>query len=143
MNTNVMFSSEREDWTTPQNLFNELNAEFHFTLDAAASPDNAKCERFFTAEQNALCQNWWGETVFCNPPYGRKTGDFVKKGYEESKKPGTTVVMLLPSRTDTRWFHDYILGKAEVRFLKGRLKFGNSKNSAPFGSLIAVWSYQK
>lgn len=63
----------------------------------------------------------------------------MKKGYEESKKPGTTVVMLLPSRTDTRWFHDYILGKAEIRFLKGRLKFGNSKNSAPFGSLIAVW----
>lgn len=78
MNTNVMFSSEREDWTTPQNLFDELNAEFHFTLDAAASPDNAKCERFFTAEQNALRQNWGGETVFCNPPYCRKTGDFAR-----------------------------------------------------------------
>ena len=140
LNTKVLFSSKEEKWATPQDLFDKLNDEFHFTLDAAASPDNAKCANYFTEEQNGLVQSWGGHTVWCNPPYCRKTGLWVKKAYEEHQRTGCTVVMLLPSRTDVRWFHDYILGKAEIRFIKGRLKFGGSKNSAPFASIVVPFS---
>lgn len=112
---------------------------FHFTLDAAASPDNAKCANYFTEEQDGLAQSWKGHTVWCNPPYCRKTGLWVKKAYEEHQRTECTVVMLLPSRTDVRWFHDYILGKAEIRFIKGRLKFGGNKNSAPFPSIVVIY----
>lgn len=135
----ALFTSNREDWTTPQWLFDELNEEFDFTLDAAASDENHKCRKYYTERENGLTRSWEGETVFCNPPYGRKIASWVKKAYEEGQKPGTTVVLLIPSRTDTRFFHDYILGKAEIRFLKGRLKFGGAQNSAPFPSLIAVY----
>ena len=139
LNTEVLFSSKEEKWATPQDFFDKLNDEFHFTLDAAASPDNAKCPVYFTEEQNGLAQNWGGHTVWCNPPYCRKTGAWVKKAWEEHQRTGCTVVMLLPSRTDVRWFHDYILGKAEIRFIKGRLKFGGSKNSAPFPSIVVIY----
>ena len=139
----ALFSSKKENWTTPQWLFDQLNEEFEFTLDAAASDDNAKCQKYFTERENGLLRSWEGETVFCNPPYGRKLAELVKKAYEEGQKTGTTVVLLIPSRTDTRFFHDYILGKAEIRFLKGRLKFGDAKNSAPFPSLIAVYGRSK
>ena len=80
-----------------------------------------------------------GHTVFCNPPYGSKIKDWVKYSYEQAQKPDTIVVMLIPSRTDTRWFHDYIYGKAEIRFIRGRLKFGGSKTSAPFPSMIVIF----
>ena len=139
MNTDVMFSSATDNWSTPQDFFDKLNDEFHFTLDAAASPDNAKCTNYFTEEQDGLAQSWGGHTVWCNPPYCRKTGLWVKKAYEEHQRTGCTVVMLLPSRTDVRWFHDYILGKAEIRFIKGRLKFGGNKNSAPFPSIVVIY----
>ena len=139
MNTKVLFSSKEEKWATPQDFFDKLNDEFHFTLDVAASPNNAKCANYFTEEQDGLAQSWGGHTVWCNPPYGRKTGLWVKKAYEEHQRTGCTVVMLLPSRTDVRWFHDYILGKAEIRFIKGRLKFGGSKNSAPFPSIVVIY----
>jgi phage N-6-adenine-methyltransferase len=140
MNTAIMFSSETDQWATPQDFFDELNAEFHFTLDPCATRENAKCARFFTVEDDGLKQDWQGETVFCNPPYGREIGKWVKKCYEESKKPGTTVVMLIPARTDTSYFHDYIYGKArEIRFIRGRLKFGDAKNSAPFPSMVVVF----
>ena len=139
LNTKVLFSSKEEKWATPQDLFDKLNDEFHFTLDAAASPDNAKCANYFTEEQDGLVQSWGGHTVWCNPPYCRKTGLWVKKAYEEHQRTGCTVVMLLPSRTDVRWFHDYILGKAEIRFIKGRLKFGENKNSAPFPSIVVIY----
>lgn len=140
MNTAIMFSSETDLWSTPQDFFDELNAEFHFTLDPCATRENAKCARFFTVEDDGLKQDWQGETVFCNPPYGREIGKWVKKCYEESKKPGTTVVMLIPARTDTSYFHDYIYGKArEIRFIRGRLKFGDAKNSAPFPSAIVIF----
>ena len=139
LNTKVLYSSKEEKWATPQDLFDKLNGEFHFTLDAAASPDNAKCTNYFTEEQDGLVQSWEGHTVWCNPPYCRKTGLWVKKAYEEHQRTGCTVVMLLPSRTDVRWFHDYILGKAEIRFIKGRLKFGGSKNSAPFPSIVVIY----
>ena len=139
LNTKVLCSSKEEKWATPQDFFDKLNDEFHFTLDAAASPDNAKCANYFTEEQDGLAQSWEGHTVWCNPPYCRKTGLWVKKAYEEHQRTGCTVVMLLPSRTDVRWFHDYILGKAEIRFIKGRLKFGGNKNSAPFPSIVVIY----
>ena len=131
----ILFSSNKEDWETPQDLFNELNKEFNFTVDVASSKENHKCNRYYTEKDNGLKQNWDNEIVWCNPPYGRKIGDWVKKA-SESK---TTVVMLLPARTDTKWFHEYIYNKAEVRFIKGRLKFGNSVNSAPFPSMIVIF----
>ncbi len=138
MNTEVMFSSKNEMWTTPQDFFDKLDAEFHFTLDAAATKENAKCPDYFTEEQNGLLQRWSG-TVFCNPPYCRKTGLWVKKAFEESQVGHCIAVMLLPCRPDVSWFHDYILGKAEVRFVRGRLKFGGSKNSAPFPSMVVIF----
>lgn len=135
-----MFSSKSNEWSTPQAFYDELNKEFNFTMDPAATKENAKCDKYFTEEEDGLLQNWEGEVVFCNPPYGRVIKDWVKKASEESKKPNTTVVMLIPARTDTRYFHDYIYHKVkEIRFVKGRLKFGDSKNSAPFPSMIIVF----
>lgn len=137
MNTELMFSNKTDQWATPQAFFDELNKEFHFTLDPCADENNHKCEKFFTKEQDGLAQTWEGETVFCNPPYSQNA-KWVEKCYTESKK-GSTVVLLIPARTDTRWFHNYIYGKAEIRFLKGRLKFGDSKNAAPFPSMIVIF----
>ncbi len=140
MNTEVMFSSKTSEWETPQELFNELNEEFNFTLDPCATHENAKCKKFYTIKEDGLKQNWQGETVFCNPPYGKAIKNWVKKCYEESRKPNTTVVMLIPARTDTTYFHEYIYKKAkEIRFVRGRLKFGNSKNGAPFPSMVVVF----
>ncbi len=145
MNTDIMFSSNKNDWETPEGLFAELDREFRFTLDAAASPVNAKCKRYYTAKDNGLIQDWGGETVFCNPPYGNKeTGEWTKKCYEEAQKPETTVVLLIPARTDRASFHDYVLGKAEIRFIRGRLKFergGEALAPAPFPSMICIWRY--
>ena len=136
----VLFSSASDVWATPQDLFDELNKEFGFNLDPCALPNNAKCEKYYTPEINGLSQCWGGYVVFCNPPYGRQIYDWVKKCYEESRKPGTTVVMLIPARTDTRYFHEFIYHKAkEIRFIKGRLKFGNAKNAAPFPSMIVIF----
>lgn len=137
-----MMSSNKDDWETPRAFFDELNREFHFTLDAAASDTNHKVDNYFTKETDALTSDWGGEVVFCNPPYGREVPKWVEKAYKESLKPNTTVVLLVASRTDTRWFHDYILGKAEIRFIKGRLKFevnGIPKDPAPFPSLLAIY----
>lgn len=138
MNTDLMFSSKTDQWETPQDLFDELDAEFGFNLDACALPENAKCDVYYTPEQNGLFQRWYG-TVWCNPPYGREIGNWVSKAVEAAKGGGATVVMLLPARTDTKWFHEYIYGKAEIRFIKGRLKFGGCKNAAPFPSMVVVF----
>lgn len=139
MNTDLMFSSKTDLWATPQDFFNELDAEFHFTLDVCALPENAKCEQFFTPEIDGLSQPWTGR-VWCNPPYGREIGQWVRRAHLSVASGGSeVVVMLLPARTDTRWFHDYIYKKAEVRFLRGRLKFGDLKNSAPFPSMVVVF----
>ena len=141
----ALLSSKNMSWCTPPQFFNELDQEFHFDLDPAATEKSAKCARFFTPADNGLERDWGGCCVFCNPPYGRAIQDWVRKGYEESQKPGTTVVMLIPARTDTSYFHDNIFhGKAdEVRFLRGRLKFtdedGNTKDAAPFPSAVIVW----
>lgn len=134
-----MFSSKRDDWETPQDFFNRLNNEFHFTLDPCADEFNHKCDKWFSKHDNGLEQSWGGETVFCNPPYGRNIGKWVKKASEETQDDATTVVMLIPARTDTAYFHDYIYGKADIRFLRGRLKFGKSKNGAPFPSMIVIF----
>jgi site-specific DNA-methyltransferase (adenine-specific) len=123
MNTAVMFSSETDLWSTPQDFFDELDKEFNFTLDPCATSENAKCDKYYTVVENGLNQDWQGHTVFCNPPYGKVIKDWVKKCYEESLKPNTTVVMLIPARTDTSYFHDYIYRKArEIRFIRGRRK---------------------
>ena len=136
----ALYTSNTDEWATPQEFFDKLNDEFHFTLDPCALPTNAKCTKYFTPHDNGLSQNWGGEIVFCNPPYGRAIYDWVRKCSEESKKPNTTIVALIPARTDTRYFHEYIYNKArEVRFVRGRLKFGNSKNSAPFPSMVVVF----
>lgn len=137
MNTKVMFSSATELWATPQDFFNKLDAEFHFNLDVCALPENAKCAAFYTPEMDGLSQPWYGR-CWCNPPYGRQVGRWVAKA-AQSAAEGATVVMLLPARTDTSWFHDYIYGKAEVRFIRGRLKFGGCPNSAPFPSMAVVF----
>ena len=136
MQTEVMFSSKTGEHATPQDFFDELDAEFGFVLDPCSTDENAKCEFHYTIGDNGLLMPWFGP-VFMNPPYGREIVAWVEKAYEEGKH--TTVVGLLPARTDTRWFHDYIYGKAEIRFEKGRLKFGGAKNSAPFPSMVVVW----
>lgn len=114
-------SSAKDDWETPQMLFEWLDHKYHFTLDPCSTDENAKCAKHYTKEQDGLAQSWAGEVVFCNPPYGRNIGAWVKKCAEESKH--ARVVLLIPARTDTAYFHDYIYGKAEVEFLRGRLKF--------------------
>ena len=121
----TMFSSNRDDWETPQEFFNKLNAQYHFTLDPCSSNTNAKCPKHYTEQDNGLEQDWSGEVVFCNPPYSRKGQQdlWVKKCYEESLKSNTTVVALLPARTDTKRFHQYILGMAEIIWIEGRLVF--------------------
>ena len=134
-----MFSSKTDLWSTPNDFFDKLNDEFHFTLDPCSTHENAKCYKHFTEEENGLLQDWSNEVVFCNPPYGRQIKCWVKKAYEESQKDNTTVVMLIPARTDTIYFHEYIYHKAEIRFIKGRLKFGNAKNSAPFPSMVVIF----
>lgn len=138
MNTELMFSSKSNEWETPQDVFDLLNAEFHFTLDPCSTHLNAKCEKHFTIAEDGLKQDWRGETVFCNPPYGRELPLWIEKA-AKSAGGGTTVVMLIPARTDTRAFHNYIYNKAEIRFIRGRLKFGGSKNAAPFPSMIVIF----
>lgn len=139
MNRELHFSTGNDVWETPQDLYEKLNCEFSFTVDAAALPENAKCERFFTPEQNGLLQDWSNETVWLNPPYSRELQRaFIRKAYMESQK-GATVVMLLPARTDTSLFHEIILPYGEIRFLRGRLKFSGAKFNAPFPSMVVVF----
>lgn len=135
----VGFSSGSSEWDTPQDFFDKLNAQFDFTLDPCATEANAKCDKYFTPEDDGLSQSWKGHTVFVNPPYGRGIGVWLKKGYEESKQHNTMVVMLIPSRTDTKWWHDYVMKAKEVHLVRGRLKFGSSENAAPFPSAVAVF----
>lgn len=142
MNKEVMFSSATDNWATPQDFFDKLNAEFHFDLDVCADEINHKCDKYYTKEQDGLTMPWKG-IVWCNPPYGREIGKWVRKALFASVN-GATVVMLIPARTDTKWFHDYIYKRdnVEIRFVRGRLKFGNSKNSAPFPSMVVVFNPQ-
>lgn len=133
----VLFSSKSVEWETPQWLYDKLDEMFGFNLDVCATKDNAKCIHYWSKEDDALTKDWIG-TCFMNPPYGREVYDWVKKAYTESKKHGSTIVCLLPARVDTRWWHEFC-NDAEYKFLKGRLKFSNSDNSAPFPSVIVVF----
>lgn len=133
---NIHFSSKTNEWATPQDFFDALNREFQFTLDPCATSENAKCEKFFTEEDNGLAQQWIGHKVFMNPPYGKAIKDWMKKAYEESIR-GAMVVCLVPARTDTNWWHDYAM-KGQIRYIRGRLKFGNNANSAPFPSAVVI-----
>lgn len=139
-----MYSSKTDEWETPQDFFDKLNAEFGFTLDVCATEDNAKCISWFDRGADALTKDWGcippeSGAAFMNPPYGRVIGQWVAKA-RETAQAGRTVVCLLPARTDTAWWHTHVIGgKAEVRFCRGRLKFGGSKNSAPFPSAIVIF----
>lgn len=137
---NTMFSSKDMTWETPIELFNKLNDEFNFTLDVCALKETAKCDKFFTPEIDGLKQDWSNNVCWMNPPYGRQIQLWLEKAYNESLKDNTTVVCLIPSRTDTKYWHNYCMNASEIRFIKGRLKFGNSKNSAPFPSAIIIFN---
>ena len=137
MVSEALFSSRRPDWCTPQALFDELDAEFHFTLDPCADACNHKCEKYYTEFEDGLAQNWSRETVFCNPPYGRQIEPWVAKCCAHDG----TAVLLVPARTDTRWFHEFIYrnSRAEVRFIRGRLRFDEAKAPAPFPSMVVIF----
>lgn len=139
-----MFSSNSNEWGTPQELYDELNKEFNFTLDPCSTERNHKCEKYYTQKDDGLSKSWKNEIVFVNPPYGREIGNWVQKCYEESDGNGATCVMLIPARTDTKYFHKYIYHKAEIRFIEGRIKFvsldsDKKSQSAPFPSMIVVF----
>lgn len=133
----VHFSSKTDLWATPQSFFDALNVEFGFTLDVCALDHNAKCDRYYTPADDGLTQQWQG-VCWMNPPYGREIGQWVRKAFE-SAADGATVVCLLPARTDTAWWHTWVVRAKEIRFIRGRLKFGNCKNSAPFPSAVVVF----
>lgn len=132
----VHFSSATDLWATPQDFFDRLNAEFGFETDVCATDENAKCPKYFTEATDGLAQQWTG-VCWMNPPYGRTIGAWMAKAWHSSQA-GATVVCLVPARTDTAWWHDYA-AKGEVRFIRGRLKFGGHKNSAPFPSAVVVF----
>lgn len=133
----VHFSSKTDMWATPNDFFDSLDVVFRFETDVCATEGNAKCSRYFTPEIDGLAQDWEG-VCWMNPPYGRGIVEWVAKAHRSAKENGATVVCLLPARVDTRWWHDYC-AKGEVYFLKGRLKFGDSKNSAPFPCAVVVF----
>ena len=137
---NTMMSSKKMDWQTPKRFFENLNKEFNFTLDPATDGTNALCPKFFTEAQDGLAQSWKAEVSYVNPPYGRALKNSMKKAYEETKDANTTVVMLIPARTDTNYWHDYVMQASEVRFVRGRIKFGGGETDdpAPFPSVVLV-----
>jgi phage N-6-adenine-methyltransferase len=137
MNIEPMFSSTTDMWATPQDFFDKLNAFFKFDTDVCAVPENAKCHNYFTPAQDGLKQDWAG-VCWMNPPYGRGIGAWVAKAYREARLNGSTVVCLLPARVNTRWWHDYCM-KGEITYIKGRLKFGDARDSAPFLSAVVVF----
>ena len=141
MKISACLSSQSNEWATPQDLFDGLNAEFGFTLDPCCTDDNAKCRKHYTLADDGLSQSWAGEVVFMNPPYGREIGKWIAKAHQEAKG-GATVVCLIPARTDTAYWHDYCM-KGEVRYIRGRLKFGGCKCGAPFPSAVVVFRPRK
>jgi phage N-6-adenine-methyltransferase len=145
--TDTFKTSSDDTWTTPRNFYDRLNEEFSFSLDAAAMKSSALCDNWFGPDHDdpnltdAFVMDWSqytpSKTVWLNPPYGRSIKNWLNKANYEATKRGLTVVCLVPARTDTKWWHDYCI-QHEIRFIKGRLKFGNQKNSAPFPSAIVV-----
>lgn len=146
----TMFSSKSAEWETPKEFYDDLDQRFKFTLDPCATTANAKCRKFYTQSDNGLGKDWGGHNVYVNPPYGREIRKWVQKAYEESRKNNTTVVMLIPARTDTRYWHDYCMKADYIYFVKGRLHFknkviadyaGKTKTSpAPFPSAVIVFN---
>jgi phage N-6-adenine-methyltransferase len=132
-----LFTSNTDVWATPQRFFDRLHQEFGFTLDPCALPDNAKCPSYFTPAQDGLSRPWRG-TVWMNPPYGREIAKWMQKAYQSSQE-GATVVCLVPARTDTAWWHRYAMRASEIRLVRGRLKFGDGRNSAPFPSAVVIF----
>jgi phage N-6-adenine-methyltransferase len=133
----VHFSSATDIWETPQPFFDVWNKKFNFDLDVCATNENAKCPLYYTKEKDGLSNRWAG-TVWMNPPYGKEISKWMKKAYESARDGDATVVCLVPARTDTAWWHDYAM-KGDITFIRGRLKFGNAKNSAPFPSAVVVF----
>jgi len=139
----ALYSSRSEEWPTPPDFFKLLDDEFHFDLHPCATLQNAKCAKFFTAGDDGLVQDWGTHTVFCNPPYGKDMRRWAQKCHDAAIN-GATVVLLAHSRTDTRWFQDWVYRRAaDIRFVRGRLKFGDGKQSAPFPSLVAIFKPPK
>lgn len=140
MNKDVLFSRKSDEWGTPKNLFEELNKIYHFTLDPCATIENHKCDKYFTKEQDGLKQNWGGQIVFCNPPYSN-IKEWAKKCVDECLCNNVEIVLLVPARTDTKWFHEYIYKKnyTQIEFIKGRLKFNDGENGAPFPSMLVYF----
>jgi phage N-6-adenine-methyltransferase len=134
--TALLQQPETDVWATPQWLFDALHKEFGFTLDPCSDGKNAKCKKFYTPQENGLLRDWGRETVFMNPPYS-EVDVWMRRAYGAAQE-GATVVCLIPARTDTSWWHDYAM-KGEVRLIRGRLKFGDAENSAPFPSAIVVF----
>ena len=133
-----IFSRESDEWSTPDAFFQDLDREFHFTLDPCASDENHKCEWYYTKEQDGLSKDWSGHCVFCNPPYS-EIARWTEKCYREGTKDNTTVVLVIPSRTDTQYFHNFIYHRSEIRFVEGRLRFSGMKVNAPFPSMIVIF----
>lgn len=140
----LFFSSKSNEWETPEGFYNKLDCKYHFTLDPASTIENAKCDKFFTFQDNALEKDWSNNIVFCNPPYGRGIKYWIKKCYEEGLKENTIVVALIPSRSDTKYFHEFCMKAKDIYFVKGRLKFKNvfediDGSPAPFPSMVVVF----
>ncbi len=136
--TTGLFTSRTEEWETPGYVFSTLNDEFHFQVDVCATIENKKCDKYFDKDIDGLDQEWSPYRCWMNPPYGKKISQWVKKAYKESQR-GALVVCLVPSRTDTRWWHEWVMKASEIRLVAGRINFGNSKQSAPFPSSIVVY----
>ena len=141
-NLEVHFTNKSNEWETPRSLFKKLHDEFNFTIDVCATKESAKCERFYTKQTNGLAQSWENEVAFMNPPYGREIGTWVEKAYREALN-GAVVVCLIPARTDTRYWHDYIFPNAEIRFLKGRVKFLNSGEEVEYIEQLGLFGEEK
>lgn len=139
----VHLLNKSDEWETPKYIFDILNEEFNFDLDPAATHENHVCEKYFTKEFDGLGRSWRNHTVFLNPPYSRQIGRWIEKAYNESRDPYTTVVCLIPSSTDTKWWHKYCMKANEIRFIKGRIKFKNKFypviNSARFSSSVVIF----
>lgn len=134
--TKAMFTSGRDDWRTPTAMFDALNKEFFFNVDLCADENNHLCAEYYTKDRDGLNADLRGKRVFCNPPYGKTLGKWVRKCAESKAE---VAVMLIPARTDTAWFHDYVWGKAEVRFIRRRIRFDGSTTDAPFPSMIVIF----
>lgn len=133
-----LFSSRTDEWETPQYVFDELNQEFDFQLDVCATSENMKCKKYFHKKIDGLKQEWSPYRCWMNPPYGKNIVYWIKKAHHESER-GALVVCLIPARTDTKWWHEYVMRSSEVRFISGRLNFGHEKQSAPFPSCVVIF----